>query len=105
MKTLAVVRAAGASWRIKDGPAIGMRSIDASAKLARVLWVIRVDDGEVPGSPVLSWYYQELDSDLTQALVRARHLRPKGGRGTEGKGWYLRRDFFELCGLMRSLNG
>jgi len=105
VKTLAVVRASGAVWRIKDGPAIAMRSIDAGVKLARVLWIVRVDDGEVPGSPVLSWYYQELDEDLTAALTRARHLRPKGGKGTEKKGWYLRRDFFEFCGLMQSLNG
>jgi len=105
IKTFAVVRASGADWRIKDGPAISMRSIDADAKLARVLWIVRVDDGEVPGAPVLSWYYQELDGDLTQALTRARHLRPKGGKGTEKKGWYLRPEFFEFCGLMRSLNG
>src|SRR5262249_27546742 len=56
VKTLAVVRAAGAAWRIKDGPALSMRSIDAGAKLARVLWIVRVDDGEVPGTPILSWY-------------------------------------------------
>jgi hypothetical protein len=105
VKTLAVVRAAGADWRLKDGPALSMRSIDAGAKLARVLWIIRVDDGEVPGAPVLSWYYQELDEDLTAGFERARHLRPKGGKGTDKKGWYLRREFFEFCGLMKSLNG
>jgi hypothetical protein len=92
-------------WRIKDGPALSMRSIDAGAKLARVLWIIRVDDGEVPGSPILSWYYQELDEDLAAAFARARHLRPKGGKGTDKKGWYLRREFFEFSGLMKSLNG
>jgi hypothetical protein len=105
VKSLAVVRAEGGRWRIKDGPALSMRSVDAAAKCARVLWVVRVDEGEVAGAPVLSWYYQELDGDLAEALERARHLRPKGGAGTEARGWYLRRDFFAACGLLRSLNG
>ncbi len=105
VKSLAVVRAAGATWRLKDGPAIAMRSIDAGAKLHRVLWMIRIDEGEVPGAPVLSWFYQELDDELAAGIERARHLRPKGGKGTNKKGWYLRRDFFEFCGLLKSLNG
>ena len=105
LKTLAVTRAGGARWRLKDGPAISMRSVEATAKLARVLWIVRVDEREVAGAPVLSWYYQELDADLTAALERSRHLRPKGGAGTRGRGWYLRRDYFEACGLLRSLNG
>lgn len=105
LKTLAVVRAGGSRWRIKDGPAISMRSVDARGKLARALWVVRIDEGEVPGAPVLSWFYQELDDALTAALERARHLRPKGGAGTLARGWYLRREFFAACGLLRSLNG
>lgn len=105
VKSVAVVRAGGACWRLKDGPAIAMRSVNAPAKLARVLWMVRVDEGEVPGAPVLSWFYQELDVDLARALERARHLRPKGGAGTRARGWYLRRDFFEACGLLASLNG
>lgn len=105
VKTLAVVRAGGGRWRLKDGPALSMRSVDANAKLARVLWVVRIDEGEVPNAPVLSWYYQELEPDLAAAFEAARHLRPKGGAGTHGRGWYLRRDFFDACGLMRSLNG
>jgi hypothetical protein len=105
LKTVAVVHAQAGRWRLKDGPAISMRSVDAAHKLARVLWVVRVDEGEVAGAPVLSWYYQELDADLAAALERARHLRPKGGAGTRGRGWYLRRDFFDACGLLQSLNG
>lgn len=105
VKTLAVVRAAGARWRLKDGPAIGMRSVDASAKARRVLWIVRADEGEVPGAPVLSWFYQELAGEVLEAFEAARHLRPKGGAGTQGKGWYLRRPFFEACGLMASING
>jgi hypothetical protein len=105
VKSLAVVRAEAARWRIKDGPALSMRSVDAAAKLARVLWIVRIDEGEVAGAPILSWYYQELHGDLAAALERARHLRPKGGAGTTGRGWYLRRDFFAACGLLRSLNG
>lgn len=105
VKTLAVVRGVAGRWRLKDGPAIAMRSVSAADKLRRVLWVVRVDEGDAPGAPVLSWYYQELDPDLQRALERARHLRPKGGAGTSGRGWYLRRDFFHACGLLRSLNG
>jgi len=105
LKSLAVVRAEGGRWRIKDGPALSMRSVDAAAKLARVLWVVRIDEGEVSGAPVLSWYYQELEGDLADALEASRHLRPKGGAGTTARGWYLRRDFFAACGLLRSLNG
>src|SRR5262249_33920928 len=105
VKTVAVVRALGARWRLKDGPAISMRSVDAGRKLARVLWVVRIDAGEVADAPVLAWYYQELDGELAEALERSRHLRPKGGAGTSARGWYLRRDFFDACGLMRSLNG
>jgi len=105
VKSLAVVRAAAGRWRIKDGPALSMRSVDPTAKLARVLWVVRVDDGEVAGAPILSWYYQELDAELAEALERSSHLRPKGGAGTTARGWYLRRDFFAACGLLRSLNG
>jgi hypothetical protein len=105
VKTLAVTRAGAARWRIVDGPAISMRSVDAAAKLKQVLWVVRVDERDVPGAPVLSWYYQELDPDLAEALERSRHLRPKGGAGTQARGWYLRRDFFAACGLLRSLNG
>jgi hypothetical protein len=105
IKTLAVTRAGAARWRLKDGPAISMRSVEAAAKLARVLWLVRVDEREVAGSPVLSWFYQELDEALTAALERSRHLRPKGGAGTSARGWYLRRDYFEACGLLGSLNG
>ncbi len=105
VKTLNVVRGRGGRWRLKDTPALSMRSVDARQKLHRVLWVVRVDEGEVPGSPVLSWFYQELDLELAHAFERARHLRPKGQAGTRARGWYLRRDFFVACGLMRSLNG
>jgi hypothetical protein len=105
LKTLAVVRTRAGTWRLKDTPALSMRSVDARQKLARVLWIVRVDDAELPGAPILSWFYQELDQALTGAFERARHLRPKGGKGSSEKGWYLRRKFFELCGLLRSLNG
>jgi hypothetical protein len=107
VKTIAVARTRGGRWRLKDTPALSMRSVDATAKLARVLWVVRVDDAEIAGAPVLSWFYQELlaDEGLTQHFGRATHVRPKGGAGTSGRGWYLRREFLELCGLMRSLNG
>ena len=105
VKTVAVARATLGRWRLKDGPALSMKGVDARAKLRRVLWVVRVDENVVGDSPILSWYYQELDAELEEAFEAARHLRPKGGRDTRGRGWYLRRGFFEACGLMRSLNG
>ena len=105
VKTIAVVRAEAGAWRITDGPALSRRDVDALAKLRRVLWVVRVDEGEIGDSPILSWFYQELDAELEAAFEDARHLRPKGGRGTTARGWYLRRGYFDACGLLRSLNG
>jgi hypothetical protein len=105
VKTIAVVRAVERGWRLKDGPALSMCSVDATSKLRRVLWIIRVDEGEIGDSPILSWFYQELVGELESAFEAARHLRPKGKKGTHARGWYLRREFFELCGLLRSLNG
>jgi hypothetical protein len=105
VKTLAVVRARGGLWSLKDTPALAMRAVDARSKLRRVLWIVRIDEGEVPGAPILSWFYQELEPTMERAFEAARHLRPKGAKGTSQRGWYLRREFFELCGLMRSLNG
>ena len=58
-----------------------MRSVDAQAKLRRVLWIVRIDEGELAGAPVLSWFYQGSDPELAAALGRSRHLRPKGGAG------------------------
>jgi hypothetical protein len=105
LKTLAVTRAGGARWRLKDGPAISMRSVEATAKLARVLWIVRVDEREVAGAPVLSWYYQELDADLTAALERSRHLRRRGAPARAAAAGTCGADYFEACGLLRSLNG
>jgi hypothetical protein len=105
VKTITVERGRGARWRLRDGPAIAMRSVDAAAKVARVLWLVRASGEDVAGAPVLSWFYQELDDDLAAAFARSRHLRPKGGKGTSARGWYLGRDFFEACGLLASLNG
>jgi hypothetical protein len=105
VKTITVERGRGGRWRLRDGPAIAMRSVDAAVKVARVLWLVRASGEDVAGAPVLSWFYQELDDDLGAAFARSRHLRPKGGKGTSGRGWYLGRDFFEACGLFASLNG
>jgi hypothetical protein len=104
-KSIAVVPGRGGSWRLKDGPALAMRGVDARAKCRRLLWIVRIDEGCVPGAPVLSWFYQELDVPLLHALEAARHLRPKGGKNTTARGWYLRRAYFTACGLLASLNG
>lgn len=105
VKTIAVARGLGGLWRIQDSPAVSMRSVDARAKMRRVLWIVRVDEKDLPGAPVLSWYFQELDPELRHAFERARHLRPKGSAGTAARAFYLRREFFAECGLLRSLNG
>ena len=54
VKTLAVVRDRAGAWRIKDTPALSMKDVDAQAKMRRVLWILRVDDKELPGAPVAS---------------------------------------------------
>ncbi len=102
IKTLPVVRDRSGFWRVKEDPAVSMERARPIAKLGRVLWVARAADAE--RSPVLSWFYQELDA-VRELVARDLHRRPKGGAGATTRGWYLRKRFFSESGFLRSLNG
>ena len=80
-----------------------MERSDPIAKLGRVLWIARVADD--PRSPILSWYYQEVDEEIADLFNRDLHTRPKGAAGATTRGWYLRKRFFLDNGFLASLNG
>jgi len=103
VKTLPVIHDRDGRWRVKEDPAISMENVRPMSKLMRVLWIARVADQE--DSPILSWYYQEWDATVAQMACRHLHQRPKGPKGTDKRGWYLRKHFFTESGLLRSLNG
>jgi hypothetical protein len=103
IKTLPVVVDRSGFWRVKEDPAVSMENSRPIAKLLRVLWIARVADDR--RSPILSWFYQELDRGLWELAARYLHRRPKGGRGATTRGWYLHKRFFADSGLLRSLNG
>lgn len=103
IKTVPVVRDRSGFWRIKEDPAVSMEHAAPAAKLARVLWVARVADD--PGSPILSWFYQERTATLARLFERYLHTRPKGGAGATTRGWYVQKRFFARSGLLQSLNG
>jgi len=103
IKTVPVVRDRSGFWRVKEDPAVSMEHASPIAKLARVLWIARIaDDSE---SPILSWFYQELDAGVGQLVETYLHRRPKGGAGATTRGWYLHKRFFARSGFLRSLNG
>jgi len=103
VKTVPVIRDRAGWWRVKEDPAISMEHVDPRGKLAKVLWIARV--GGDSDSPILSWYYQERDSNIAALALRFLHQRPKGPRGTSNKGWYLQKRFFLHSGFLTSLNG
>jgi hypothetical protein len=103
IKTLPVVRDRSGFWRVKEDPAVSMEHASPIAKLSRVLWIARVADDAA--SPILSWFYQELDAGVGALVERYIHRRPKGGAGATTRGWYLHKRFFAESGLLRSLNG
>jgi hypothetical protein len=96
------VRDPSGFWRVKEDPAIGMEGIDPLGKLMRVLWIARVADAD--DSPVLSWFYQELEATLERLARAYLHTRPKGGAGATTRGWYLHKSYFLESGFSRSLN-
>jgi hypothetical protein len=103
LKSVPVVRDRSGLWRVKEDPAIAMADVDPRPKLGRVLWLARVADA--PDSPLLSWYYQELDAELAALADAHLHLRPKGPRGTSARGRYLHKGYFLASGFLASLNG
>lgn len=103
IKVVPVVRDRAGAWRVAEDPAVGMEGPPPMAKLGRVLWLARVADERE--SPILSWYYQELDERVRALAEACLHTRPKGAAGASTRGWYLHKRFFTESGLLRSLNG
>lgn len=127
VKTVPVRADRHGRWRVVEDPAICMAPGRPLAKLARVLWLVRVTLVDAPAlaaarrgltassatrwwhqrldATVISWYFLEMDADLERLALRDLHQRPKGPKGTSGRGWYLHKRFFADCGLLATLNG
>ncbi|HVK77987.1 MAG TPA: hypothetical protein VM734_31990 [Kofleriaceae bacterium] len=103
VKTVPVARDRGGRWRVTEDPAVGMVDASPLAKLRRVLWLVRAACGD--GATLLSWYFVEWDAEVARLVRRDLHTRPKGPRGTRGRGWYLHKRFFVDAGLYATLNG
>ncbi len=103
LKTVPVLRDRSGLWRVKEDPAVSMEHAEPHLKLARVIWIARVADD--PGSPILSWYYQERDDEVGALMAKFLHTRPKGPAGARTRGWYLHKRFFLESGFLASLNG
>lgn len=106
IKTVAVARAASGrgAWRVVEDPAISTVGAAPLAKLQRVLWLCRAD-AEEGDATLVSWYLLDWDEAIAGLVERYLHVRPKGPRGSAGKGFYLHKRFFADAGLLASLNG
>lgn len=104
LKTVAVARSREGQWRVVEDPAISALGSAPLAKLQRVLWLCRA---EVPpdDATLVSWYLLEWSSAIAAMVARCLHTRPKGPRGSHGRGYYLHKGFFAECGLLSALNG
>lgn len=104
IKTVAVAPTASGSWRVVEDPAISTVGAGPLAKLQRVLWLCRAgaEDGD---ATLVSWYLLDWDDEVAALVRRYLHVRPKGPRGSAGRGYYLHKRFFADCGLLASLNG
>lgn len=103
IKTVPVIRDRSGWWRVKEDPAISMEHASPLAKLRCVLWIARVADAD--DSPILSWYYQEIDGAVREGIDAHLHTRPKGPKGATTRGWYLHKSFFADSGFLGALNG
>jgi hypothetical protein len=103
IKTVPVIRDRSGWWRVKEDPAISMEHASPLAKLRRVLWIARIADA--CDSPILAWYYQEVDPAVREQIDAHLHTRPKGPKGTTARGWYLHKSFFAENGFLGALNG
>lgn len=103
VKTVPVARDRRGAWRVTEDPAVAMVAAGPLAKLRRVLWMVRAPLGD--GATFLSWYFVEWDAEIARLVRRDLHTRPKGPRGTTGRGWYLHKRFFVDAGLYATLNG
>lgn len=109
IKTVPVVAQADGRWRIAEDPAISMLDATPVRKLQRVLWLARAsladDDGAAPDATIIAWYLLDAIGDVPRHVARYLHVRPKGPRGTDARGWYLHKRFFAEVGLLAVLNG
>jgi hypothetical protein len=104
IKTVAVALARSGHWRVVEDPAISTVGAAPVAKLQRVLWLCRAD-AEPGDATLLSWYLLDWDTTVATLVERYLHVRPKGPRGSTGRGYYLHKRFFADAGLLASLNG
>ncbi len=104
IKTAAVAPSRSGAWRVVEDPAISTVGAAPIAKLQRVLWLCRAD---APGgdATLISWYLLDWDDTVAALVERYLHVRPKGPRGSAGRGYYLHKRFFADAGLLASLNG
>ncbi len=106
VKTVPVAAEASGHWGVVEDPAIAMVGDHGLAKLQRTLWLARATiDGEVADATIVSWYLLEWDPEVARLARRYLHERPKGPRGTQGRGLYLSKRFFADAGLLAALNG
>jgi hypothetical protein len=103
VKTIPVARDRNGRWRVTEDPAVAMVDAQPLGKLRRVLWLVRASVGD--GATLLSWYFVEWDAEVARLVRRDLHTRPKGPKGTDGRGWYLHKRFFVDAGLYPTLNG
>jgi hypothetical protein len=93
---------------VVEDPAIAMVGDTGLAKLQRTLWLARAtitDEGDPPDATIVAWYLLEWDPEVARLARRYLHERPKGPRGTLGRGLYLSKRFFADAGLLAALNG
>jgi len=104
IKTVPVAPDRRGRWRVTEDPAVSMAGAAPLAKLQRVLWLCRapLPDGD---ATFLSWYLLDWDPEVARLVARDLHTRPKGPRGSRGRGWYLHKRFFADAGLLATLNG
>jgi len=106
VKTVPVAAEASGHWGVVEDPAIAMVGDHGLAKLQRTLWLARATiDGDVADATIVSWYLLDWDSEVARLARRYLHERPKGPRGTQGRGMYLSKRFFADAGLLAALNG
>ncbi|MBL0217361.1 MAG: hypothetical protein IPQ07_26240 [Myxococcales bacterium] len=103
VKTVPISQEASGHWGVVEDPAIAMVGEGGLAKLQRTLWLARatLDDD----ATIVTWYLLDWDADIARLARRYLHERPKGPRGTLGRGVYLSKRFFADAGLLAALNG
>lgn len=103
VKTVPIAREPSGHWGVVEDPAIAMVGEGGLAKLQRTLWLARatLDDD----ATIVCWYLLDWDDHVSRLAQRYLHVRPKGPRGTTGRGLYLSKRFFADAGFLAALNG